>query len=31
VSLDKSRSWTKIYDNSEARIYQWRGPQPAEN
>jgi D-galactosaminyltransferase len=31
VSLDKSRSWTKIYDNGEARIYQWRGPQPAEN
>ncbi len=25
VSLDKSRSWAKIYDNGEARIYQWRG------
>ncbi|MBV9090804.1 MAG: hypothetical protein JO044_13020 [Mycobacteriaceae bacterium] len=28
VSLDKSRSWTKIYDNGEARIYEWRGSQP---
>ena len=28
VSLDKSRSWTKIYDNGEARIYEWHGPQP---
>ena len=27
VSLDKSRSWEKIYDNGEARIYQWRGDQ----
>ena len=25
VSLDKSRSWEKIYDNGEARIYRWRG------
>ena len=25
VSLDKSRSWKKIYDNGEARIYEWRG------
>ncbi len=25
VSLDKSRSWTKIYDNGVARIYQWHG------
>ncbi len=25
VSLDKSTSWTKIYDNGTARIYQWRG------
>lgn len=24
VSLDKSRSWEKIYDNGEARIYEWR-------
>ncbi len=30
VSLDKSRSWAKIYDNGEARIYEWRGsPQAA--
>ena len=28
VSLDKSRSWAKIYDNGETRIYEWRGPQP---
>ncbi len=28
VSLDKSRSWEKIYDNGEARIYEWRGDQP---
>ena len=28
VSLDKSRSWAKIYDNGEARIYEWRGSQP---
>ncbi|QUR69349.1 DUF6541 family protein [Mycobacterium spongiae] len=25
VSLEKSPSWTKIYDNGEARIYEWRG------
>jgi hypothetical protein len=25
VSLDRSRSWKKIYDNGEARIYEWRG------
>lgn len=25
VSLDKSTSWAKIYDNGGARIYQWRG------
>jgi hypothetical protein len=25
VSLDKSRSWQKIYDNGETRIYEWRG------
>ena len=25
VSLDKSASWSKIYDNGGARIYQWRG------
>lgn len=23
VSLDESRSWRKIYDNGEARIYEW--------
>lgn len=28
VSLDKSKSWAKIYDNGEARIYQWRGSSP---
>ena len=27
VSLDKSTSWAKIYDNGGARIYQWRGKQ----
>ncbi|UQX11128.1 DUF6541 family protein [Candidatus Mycobacterium methanotrophicum] len=26
-SIDKSRSWAKLYDNGEARIYQWLGPQ----
>jgi hypothetical protein len=26
VSLDKSRSWKKIYDNGEDRIYEWQGP-----
>ena len=25
VSLDKSKSWAKIYDNGEARVYEWRG------
>ncbi|HKV21665.1 MAG TPA: DUF6541 family protein [Mycobacterium sp.] len=25
LSLDKSRSWEKIYDNGETRIYEWRG------
>lgn len=25
VSLDSSRSWTKIYDNGASRIYEWRG------
>jgi len=25
VSLDESRSWEKIYDNGETRIYEWRG------
>ena len=25
VSLEQSRSWAKIYDNGEARIYEWRG------
>ncbi len=24
-SLDKSKSWALIYDNGEARIYEWRG------
>jgi D-galactosaminyltransferase len=24
-SLDKSQSWTMIYDNGRARIYEWRG------
>jgi hypothetical protein len=31
VSLDKSASWTKIYDNGEARIYEWRGSAPADS
>lgn len=30
VSLDKSKSWAKIYDNGEARIYEWRGSVPAD-
>ena len=30
VSLDKSASWAKIYDNGEARIYEWRGSAPAD-
>lgn len=25
VSLEKSTSWVKVYDNGEARIYEWRG------
>lgn len=25
VSLDESRSWKKIYDNGEDRIYEWQG------
>lgn len=25
VSLEKSKSWTKIYDNGAARIFEWRG------
>ena len=25
VSLDKSASWAKIYENGESRIYEWRG------
>ncbi|OFJ53954.1 DUF6541 family protein [Mycolicibacterium grossiae] len=25
VSLDRSRSWKKIYDNGEDRIYEWQG------
>ncbi|WP_319450591.1 MULTISPECIES: DUF6541 family protein [unclassified Mycobacterium] len=24
VSLDRSKSWTKIYDNGETRIFEWR-------
>lgn len=28
VSLDKSASWAKIYDNGGARIYEWRGTPP---
>ncbi|BBZ78263.1 membrane protein [Mycolicibacterium anyangense] len=31
VSLDKSASWAKIYDNGEARIYEWRGPAPTDS
>ncbi len=27
VSIDRSKWWTKIYDNGEAWIYEWRGPQ----
>ena len=26
VSLDKSRSWKRIFDNGEDRIYEWQGP-----
>lgn len=29
VSLDKSKSWAKIYDNGESRIYEWRGDTPS--
>lgn len=29
VSLDASRSWKKIYDNGEDRIYEWQGKQTA--
>lgn len=29
VSLDRSKSWAKIYDNGEARIYEWRGARPS--
>ena len=25
VSLDKSKSWSKIYDNGGAQIWEWRG------
>jgi hypothetical protein len=25
LSLDKSKSWAKVYDNGETRIYEWRG------
>jgi hypothetical protein len=25
VSLNESKSWAKIYDNGETRIYEWRG------
>ncbi|MUM06538.1 MULTISPECIES: DUF6541 family protein [unclassified Mycolicibacterium] len=25
VSLDKSKSWAKIYDNGRSQIYEWRG------
>lgn len=31
VSLEKSPSWTKIYDNGEARIYEWRGHSAARS
>ncbi|WP_343709906.1 DUF6541 family protein [Mycobacterium sp.] len=31
VSLEKSKSWAKIYDNGEARIYQWRGAPAVPN
>lgn len=30
VSLDQSKSWTKIYDNGTARIYEWRGSQDGQ-
>jgi len=25
VSIDRSKSWAKIYDNGAAWIYEWRG------
>ncbi len=28
VARQARRSWTKIYDNGEARIYEWRGDPP---
>ncbi len=28
-SLDKSKSWARIYDNGGATIYEWRGPEAA--
>jgi hypothetical protein len=31
VSLDSSRSWEKIYDNGEDRIYRWRGDDQPNN
>ncbi|MFN3003238.1 DUF6541 family protein [Mycolicibacterium wolinskyi] len=31
VSLDASRSWEKIYDNGEDRIYRWRGDDDQPN
>ena len=31
VSLDKTTSWAKIYDNGGARIYQWRGSAGTRN
>jgi D-galactosaminyltransferase len=30
VSLEKSKSWTLIYDNGGAKIYEWRGHAAAE-
>jgi hypothetical protein len=31
VSIDQSKWWTKIYDNGEAWIYEWRGaPRPGQ-
>ena len=31
VSLDESRSWKKIYDNGEDRIYEWQGARGAHS
>lgn len=31
VSLDRSTSWAKIYDNGGARIYEWRGSAGSRN